>query len=91
MSTKPKASGISDEEFLAIVREFNEGRAPECQEEPFPGPHWAQIWDMEKRFPDLPTKVLRAKARSLMKRGLIGGCSCGCRGDYAVPESDLYY
>ena len=29
-----------------------------------------------------PEKVIRAKAWRLIKRGLIDGCCCGCRGDF---------
>jgi hypothetical protein len=33
------------------------------------------------RFPD---KVVLAKAKRLVKRGLISGCTCGCRGDFEI-------
>ena len=29
-----------------------------------------------------PENVVRAKARRLIRRGLITGCACGCRGDF---------
>lgn len=32
--------------------------------------------------PDTPPKVVLAKMRSLIKRGLVRGCACGCRGDF---------
>lgn len=32
--------------------------------------------------PETPEKLQRAKMNQLMKRGLVRGCSCGCRGDY---------
>jgi hypothetical protein len=32
--------------------------------------------------PDVPDKVLLAKMAALIKRGLVDGCDCGCRGDY---------
>lgn len=31
-----------------------------------------------------PEKVVLAKMRSLIKRGKIYGCPCGCRGDYRL-------
>lgn len=95
-----KASDIPDNVFLEIVREFNEGRAPD---EHFPervawpgtsiefvipawtltGGRWATVWDMEERL-GAPTKIVLAKARSLIRRGLMDGCACGCRGDFEV-------
>lgn len=35
-------------------------------------------------YPWMPVKVVRAKARRLIRRGLIQGCVCGCRGDFQV-------
>lgn len=35
-------------------------------------------------YPGMPWKVVLAKARSLIRRGLIDGCDCGCRGDFKV-------
>lgn len=31
-----------------------------------------------------PDKVAIAKMRALIKRGLVDGCCCGCRGDYQI-------
>ena len=33
-----------------------------------------------------PEKVVRAKARKLIRRGIIDGCACGCRGDFSVAS-----
>lgn len=35
-------------------------------------------WD----YDDMPRKVVQAKAKSLIRRGLADGCTCGCRGDF---------
>jgi hypothetical protein len=35
---------------------------------------------------DTPDKVAIAKMRALIKRGLVDGCTCGCRGDYQITE-----
>jgi len=32
----------------------------------------------------VPPKVVLAKMRSLIKKGLVDGCPCGCRGDFAL-------
>ncbi len=34
--------------------------------------------------PDCPEKLKRAKMGQLIKRGLVSGCTCGCRGDFAI-------
>jgi hypothetical protein len=31
-----------------------------------------------------PVKVVRAKVKNLLARGLIDGCACGCRGDLVL-------
>lgn len=34
----------------------------------------------------MPENLIRAKALKLIKRGLIDGCACGCRGDFSLTE-----
>lgn len=33
-----------------------------------------------------PSKLVLAKMAQLMKRGLVDGCDCGCRGDFEITE-----
>lgn len=33
---------------------------------------------------DVPEKLSLAKMRQLIKRGLVEGCPCGCRGDFEL-------
>jgi len=33
-----------------------------------------------------PSKLQMAKMAKLIKRGLVHGCPCGCRGDYTITE-----
>lgn len=47
----------------------------------------ACTWDIEKDFPDVPKKVVAAKLKILLRRGLIDGCPCGCRGDWNLTEA----
>lgn len=35
---------------------------------------------------DTPGKVALAKMGALIKRGLVNGCTCGCRGDFCITE-----
>jgi hypothetical protein len=37
---------------------------------------------LETSFGHVPTNLLLAKARKVEAKGLLGGCTCGCRGDW---------
>lgn len=47
-------------------------------------PHWVFMWNLECLMPIFPSEVILAKARALIRRGLITGCDCGCRGDFEL-------
>lgn len=34
----------------------------------------------------IPDKLILAKMNTLIRRGLVRGCTCGCRGDYEVTD-----
>lgn len=38
-----------------------------------------------------PPKLVLAKMRMLMKRGLVDGCGCGCRGDFELTDLGRAY
>jgi hypothetical protein len=38
-------------------------------------------------IPGVPSKVVLAKARRLIKRGKLSGCDCGCRGDFMAVDA----
>jgi hypothetical protein len=88
-----QAKDISDEEFLEVVRKYNDGEMPdeviswpnhpEWKEQIISGPRWASVWDLEKYF-DAPRKVILAKASKLLRKGLMDGCACGCSGSFEV-------
>lgn len=42
------------------------------------------LFAVRDAHPEFPPKVLRAKMASLVRRGLIKGCACGCRGDFTI-------
>lgn len=49
---------------------------------------WTMAWDVP--FPEgTPEKVAASKMKNLIRRGLSGGCSCGCRGDYEITDKGL--
>lgn len=81
-----KAADIPDEAFLGAVHALS----LEPQDTifgPSPLPHWVQVRDLVERL-GVPEKVIRAKARKLIRRGLMTGCWCGCRGDLALASPD---
>ena len=50
-------------------------------------PHWAYTSELQAKLPQFPPKVVLAKLRALNKRGLLDGCTCGCRGDWEMTEA----
>jgi hypothetical protein len=55
---------------------------------------WRMRWDVEKTLREMLgesapiglAKVMMAKFYKLEKRGIVHGCSCGCRGDYHLGD-----
>lgn len=74
MRARPKASDILDIVFIDAVREASSKTGI-----------WANRWDVAAIL-DMPEKVVLAKAKRLIKRKVIQGCWCGCRGDFVVLE-----
>ena len=61
---------------------------------------WTQLWygnlksdgaaDVYYSMPEkTPRKLALAKMKNLHKRGLVGGCVCGCRGDFEITDKGL--
>jgi hypothetical protein len=65
---------------------------------PYPGGQ-ARIWgnwifddeaDVRRVMPaGVPDKLVLAKMRQLIRRGVVDGCPCGCRGDFEITEKGL--
>lgn len=78
-----KAADVSDVEFLRAVAEVQRARGSWATWG-YPGfelPHLLQ------HFPGVPQKVLLAKARRILGRGLLTGCACGCRGGFELTDA----
>lgn len=52
---------------------------------------WVCVWDLEPPYSDLPDKLFRAKTATLIRRGMLTGCPCGCRGDYELTDKGREY
>jgi hypothetical protein len=77
---RPQAKDIDPRELLLAIRTIGREKQNEDGTEWVP---WVLIWDLEKLFP-FPWKVILSKCQSLIDRGLLDGCTCGCRGDFEL-------
>jgi hypothetical protein len=81
-----QAKDIPDVDFLGQVRrkaQLHHGM-------------WTLIWDLAFPVLDgLPDedwgRLVRAKAARLIARGLLDGCTCGCRGDFELTAKGEAY
>jgi hypothetical protein len=75
-----QAKDVDDRKVLSTIGDL---MAATYRERPMADRYlWTMVWDIEKHFPDVPKRVLAAKLEALVKRKLIDGCTCGCRGDF---------
>lgn len=90
MNKITKASLLKDEVVLKLLAQF-QGKWAFMQNDA--GLSWQNsiyTFDTPYRFEGLAhPKILRAKFKSLIKRGLCGGCACGCRGDFEITDKGL--
>ena len=68
-----KAADLDDTQMLRTVEAL-------CVEHGM----WTMTTLVAERYPDAPYKVVAAKLSKLLKRGLLSGCDCGCRGDWEL-------
>lgn len=45
------------------------------------------LWEAQERLAVFPPKVVLAKLAALVRRKLLDGCPCGCRGDFVLTEA----
>src|SRR5579872_1632492 len=70
MEKKIQAKHVSDESFLQVIDSVREKEK-----------RWTHTWDLVECL-GFPERIIRAKAASLIRRKVITGCACGCRGDF---------
>jgi hypothetical protein len=57
--------------------------------------HWHFLdedgeWGVAQSIPEgTPRKLRLAKMRMLVRRGVVDGCPCGCRGNFVITEKGL--
>jgi hypothetical protein len=47
-------------------------------------PTWSSLWDVQAHLDSVHPKLVLSKLRSMVKRRIIDGCGCGCRGDFRL-------
>lgn len=68
-----KAADIDDVEILGVIERL-------CAETG----SWTFTYHVAASYPSVPPKVVAAKLSKLLRRGLVTGCACGCRGDWEL-------
>lgn len=82
-----KASDIPDIDVLERVQACQEGRCEAVLHDLFfRAPHWSMTAVVQEALPEFPPKVVAAKLSRLLRRGLLTGCDCGCRGDWELTD-----
>jgi hypothetical protein len=53
---------------------------------------WFRGYENSVPMPEgTPEKLVLAKMRQMIKKGLVNGCGCGCRGDYEITDKGLWF
>lgn len=78
-----QAKDIPDDLFIQAVAECSVAQAAEWSFDTA----WCNRFDVEKWLSEhlgfeVPWKVVVAKARAMIRKGRMDGCTCGCRGDF---------
>lgn len=82
-----QAKDISDISVVEAIRRLRTTDWPIVGGRPHGETRWVSIMELEQVFPSAPHKVVLAKARALIRKGLITGCACGCRGDFELTDA----
>ena len=93
-----QAKDLDDRQVLSIVGRLAWESYPPWDQHPHLFPHWVMRWELEREL-GLRTKeeceqyattgtekLVLAKCRGLIDRGLLNGCTCGCRGDFELTD-----
>lgn len=80
-----KTADITDEAFIFAIKHLRE-----FHRNPADGYKSVTRWDLEEFlkifYPEINWKLVTSKGRKLVRRGVLNGCYCGCRGDYELVE-----
>lgn len=75
--------------YSLAVKEGPNPTHPDWQD----GQNWVMSWDVEDNIqrlvPGAPVKVIHAKLKGLLRRRVLEGCPCGCRGDWYLNSAQI--
>lgn len=82
-----QAKDLDDRLVLATIHRLAMAPRSHAHREP---PHWVFVSDLSRAL-DLDDKgrLLLAKCEALIRRRLLDGCACGCRGDFELTQAGL--
>lgn len=79
-----KCSDIQDRPILEFLKERHDSGKTWCC--------WYQGYENSispTSFEGCPDKIIIRKMAQLIKRDLVSGCPCGCRGDYEITQKGI--
>lgn len=79
--------GKHDESTMRWYREYPEHKSATCWDVATVLSGQGELVGTDQSthdWPGVPPKVVLAKAQRLINRGMLTGCTCGCRGDFGV-------
>lgn len=72
---------IPDAPILALIDQFRGQGSGWCNW------YFGDERDVTNAMPEgTPEKLRLAKMRQMIRRGVVDGCPCGCRGDFTITE-----
>ena len=83
---RAKCADIPDLTVLRAVERLSRTDWPITGGAPRGETRWVMRWDLDEAFPAVPRRLMFAKCNRLIARGLLTGCTCGCRGDYELTD-----
>lgn len=87
-----KASDIPDVRLLSVLNSRHHTYVDDPNRDEMHGPDgWHFTWCLEEHLVEFPSKAIIAKCRALIRRGLMEGCCCGCRGDFELTDAGPAY
>jgi hypothetical protein len=84
-----KTSDIPDEPILKLLAEHQGYWTFWGDDNRLSWPSESMIYTISFPIENVPRKLIHSKWKSLIRRGLIGGCDCGCRGDFEITDKGL--
>lgn len=78
-----KTKDIPDEPIMIFLAKQS---SPSGLHDPSRHNHMPTIRDASPLMRDLPEKLILSKMNNMIRRGLITGCTCGCRGDFELVD-----